>query len=113
MLGVHDDLHVQRALGQDVFDRCRGREDVCEMLAQIAQTHKTKLDQTPENIVPLKTFHPTFQFDPQVVGVEELEGLDGREVVDVLLGHLGDFQQPQLVLVLDEGASLRGDERAA
>ena len=33
---------------------------------------------------------------PEVIGVEDIELLDGLEVVFVLLGHLGHLQQAQL-----------------
>ena len=48
----------------------------------------------------------TWEFDPEVVGVEDAELLDRLEVLDVLLGHLRHLQQPQLPLVLDQGAAL-------
>lgn len=50
--------------------------------------------------------NPTFQLRPDVVRIEELERFHRLEVVDMLAGHLCDFQQSQLVLVLDEGAAL-------
>lgn len=43
---------------------------------------------------------------PDVVGVEVLELLDGLELVDVLLGHLGDFKQAGFTLVVDDGTTL-------
>ena len=43
---------------------------------------------------------------PDVVGVEVLELLDGLELVDVLLGHLGDFEQTGLTLVVNDGTTL-------
>ena len=43
---------------------------------------------------------------PDVVGVEVLELLDRLELVDVLLGHLGDFEQAHAALVVDDGAAL-------
>lgn len=51
------------------------------------------------------------QRDPQVVGVEDLELGDGLELVDVSLGDLGDLQQPQVILVLDQRATLRRGNR--
>lgn len=46
------------------------------------------------------------QLRPNVVGVEELERLHRLEVVDVLVRHLRDFQQSQLVLVLNQSSTL-------
>ena len=46
------------------------------------------------------------QAHPDVVGVEVLELLDGLELVDVLLGDLGDLEQAGLALVVDDGATL-------
>ena len=46
------------------------------------------------------------QVHPDVVGVEVLELLDGLELVDVLLGHLGNLQQTGLALVVDDGTTL-------
>ena len=43
---------------------------------------------------------------PDVIGVEVLELLDGLELVDVLLGHLGNLQQTGLALVVDDGTTL-------
>ena len=43
---------------------------------------------------------------PDVVRVEVLELLDGLELVDVLLGHLGNLQQTGLALVVDDGTTL-------
>lgn len=43
---------------------------------------------------------------PNVVGVEELKGLDGLEVINMLVWYLRNFQQTQLVLVLDQRATL-------
>lgn len=43
---------------------------------------------------------------PDVVGVEVLELLDGLELIDVLLGNLGDFQETGLALVVDDGTTL-------
>ena len=53
------------------------------------------------------------QGDPQVVGVEDLELGDGLELVHVGLRHLGDLQQPQVVVVLDQGAALREGKQEA
>ncbi len=44
--------------------------------------------------------------DPQVVGVEDLELLDGLELVDLVLRHLGDLEQLGLALVVDERTTL-------
>ena len=46
------------------------------------------------------------QVHPDVVGVEVLELLDALEFVDVLLGHLGDFEQASLTLVVDDCPTL-------
>lgn len=46
------------------------------------------------------------EVQPDVVGVEVLELLDRLELVDVLLGHLGDFQQADGALVVDNGTTL-------
>jgi len=43
---------------------------------------------------------------PDVVGVEVLELLDGLELVDVLLGDLGDLKKTGLALVVNDGATL-------
>ena len=43
---------------------------------------------------------------PDVVGVKVLELLDRLELVDMLLWHLGDFQQADGTLVVDYGATL-------
>ena len=53
------------------------------------------------------------QGDPQIVGVEDLELGPGLELDHMGLGHLGDLQQPQLAVVLDEGATLRQGRRSA
>lgn len=47
-----------------------------------------------------------FDVHPDVVGVEVLELLDRLELVNVLLGNLGDFQQAHGALVVDDGATL-------
>lgn len=46
------------------------------------------------------------EIHPDIVGVEVLELLDGLELVDVLLGDLGDFQKTGLALVVDDGTTL-------
>lgn len=46
------------------------------------------------------------EVQPDVVGVEVLELLDGLELVDVLLGHLGDFKQADGSLVVNDGTTL-------
>lgn len=46
------------------------------------------------------------QVHPDVVGVEVLELLDGLELVDVILGHLGNFEQTDLAVVVDDGTTL-------
>lgn len=43
---------------------------------------------------------------PDVVGVEVLELLDRLELVDVLLGDLGDFEETDVTLVVDDGTTL-------
>lgn len=43
---------------------------------------------------------------PNVVGVEVLELLDRLELVDVLLGNLGDFKQTDGALVVDDSTTL-------
>ncbi len=43
---------------------------------------------------------------PQVVCVEDLELLDGLELIHLGLWNLGDLQQLGLPLVVNEGASL-------
>lgn len=43
---------------------------------------------------------------PDVVGVEVLELLDRLELVDVLLGNLGDFEETSLALVVNDGTTL-------
>ena len=43
---------------------------------------------------------------PDVVGVEVLELLDGLELVDVLLGHLGNLEQADLAVLVDDGTTL-------
>lgn len=43
---------------------------------------------------------------PDVIGVEVLELLDGLELVDVLLGHLGDFKETDLALIVDDCTTL-------
>lgn len=44
--------------------------------------------------------------EPDVVGVEVLELLDRLELVDVLLGHLGDLEQADLAVRIDNGTTL-------
>lgn len=46
------------------------------------------------------------QVEPDVVGVEVLELLDRLELVDVLLGDLGNFQQADRALVIDDSTTL-------
>ncbi len=46
------------------------------------------------------------KIDPEIVGVEHAELLDALEVLFVIFGNLSDFQQPQLVVVLNQCASL-------
>ena len=46
------------------------------------------------------------QLHPQIVGVEELERLDRFEIFHLLFRHLGNFQQTQLVLVLNQRTTL-------
>jgi len=48
----------------------------------------------------------TIKFSPKVVSVEEFEGLDRFEVVNVLFWNLSNLEQPQFALVLDEGTTL-------
>lgn len=48
----------------------------------------------------------SLEVDPQVVGVEDLELLDRLEVLDVLGGNLGNFEQTDRTLVVDERTSL-------
>ena len=62
----------------------------------------------PRGLFPVQLIRSclTIQLRPQVICVEELEGLDRLEVVHMLLGHLRDLKQPQLVLVLDQRATL-------
>lgn len=43
---------------------------------------------------------------PDVVGVEVLELLDGLELVDMLLGDLGDFEKADAALVVNDGTTL-------
>ena len=43
---------------------------------------------------------------PNVVSVEVLELLDGLELVDVLLGHLGDLEQADLAVLVNDGTTL-------
>ena len=43
---------------------------------------------------------------PDVVGVEVFELLDRLELVDVLLWHLGDFEEAGLALVIDDSTTL-------
>lgn len=43
---------------------------------------------------------------PDVVGVEVLELLDGLELVDVLLGDLGNLKETSLALVVNDGTTL-------
>jgi hypothetical protein len=43
---------------------------------------------------------------PDVVGVEVLELLDGLELVNMLLRNLGDFEQADRALVIDNGTTL-------
>ena len=43
---------------------------------------------------------------PDVVGVEVLELLDRLELVDVLLGNLGNFQKAHAALVINDGTTL-------
>ncbi len=49
----------------------------------------------------------TAQLDPQIVSIEDLERFNRLEVVDMLLWHLGDFQQPHFPVVFDERATLQ------
>lgn len=46
------------------------------------------------------------EVDPQVVGVEDLELLDRLEVLDVLGGDLGNLEQADRTLIVDERTSL-------
>lgn len=46
------------------------------------------------------------EVEPQVVGVEDLELLNGLEVLNVLRGNLGDFEKADGALVVDEGTTL-------
>jgi len=43
---------------------------------------------------------------PDVVGVEVLELLDGLELVDVLFGNLGDLEQADLAVLVNDGTTL-------
>ena len=55
----------------------------------------------------MKIIHcSTWQVDPQVVGVEHLELLDGLEILLVVLGDLRDLEETKFAAVLDQGASL-------
>ena len=54
-------------------------------------------------------FHHTLdgsEVHPDVVGVEVLELLDRLELVDVLFGHLGDFQQSCATFVVNDSTTL-------
>lgn len=46
------------------------------------------------------------EVEPDVVGVEVLELLDGLEVVDVLLGDLGNLEQADGAVVVNDGTTL-------
>ncbi|KAI6770229.1 hypothetical protein HG530_004858 [Fusarium avenaceum] len=46
------------------------------------------------------------EVEPDVVGVEVLELLDRLELVDMLLGDLGNFEQTDRALVIDDGTTL-------
>ena len=51
----------------------------------------------------------TFQVDPQVVRVEYLEFPHRFEVLDVLRGHLSNFEQLKLALMIDQCATLESE----
>jgi hypothetical protein len=46
------------------------------------------------------------QLHPHAVGVEDLELVDVLELFEVVAGDLGDFEQPEVTLVVDQGTSL-------
>ena len=46
------------------------------------------------------------QLHPHAVGVEDLELVDVLELFEVVAGHLGDFEQSEVTLVVDQGTSL-------
>ena len=46
------------------------------------------------------------QLHPHRVGVEDLELVDVLELFQVIRGHLGDFEQTEVALVVDQGTSL-------
>lgn len=46
------------------------------------------------------------EVDPQVVGVEDLELLDRLEVLNMLVGHLGNLEQTDVTVVINEGTAL-------
>lgn len=48
----------------------------------------------------------SLEVEPDVVGVEVLELLDGLEFVDMLLGNLCDFQEADRSVVVDDGTTL-------
>lgn len=59
--------------------------------------------------VELLVFEDTLdraQVEPQIVGVEDLELLDRLEILDVLRGHLGDFEKTDSALVVDQRTTL-------
>ena len=47
----------------------------------------------------------SFEVDPDVVGIEVLEFLDRLELVDVLFGDLGNFEESDGTVVVDDGAT--------
>lgn len=46
------------------------------------------------------------EVDPEIVGVEDLELGDGLEVIHVVGGHLGDLEEADIALVVNQGSSL-------
>ena len=48
----------------------------------------------------------TFEVDPEVVRVEDLELANGLEVLDVLVWYLRDLEQTDRAIVVDEGTTL-------
>lgn len=48
----------------------------------------------------------TFEINPEVVGVEDLELANGLEVLDVFIGDLCNFEQTDCALIINEGTTL-------
>ncbi|KAG5463032.1 MAG: hypothetical protein BJ554DRAFT_2252, partial [Olpidium bornovanus] len=110
--------HVDAVRAFEMFDRrADGRLQLDDLLALVGRL--VVYDDVQIELLVLQDALDRLQVDPDVIGVKDLEFLDGLEILDlstkkdvrsqkthVLGRHLRDLEQPYVALVIDEGSSL-------